>query len=234
MYYPSRHKDYCKSNIFIISKINLVNLSIFHQQIMSLTYKCKRCGTCCHEVKDNEFKYVKRIPIYPEEADRMILIAKEREIEFKIIEDLVFPDLKNEEILILTYRIRLDNEYQVCPFYHDIEGCTIQEAKPLACQAFPLALKQVDAFNFEISIDPHCNFVLQYYDDLESLNLEKIKENFKEEYPKAEKFYKKNKKLIFKIRKLEAIKKIVIPRQISLDDFNNYLRNWKRRDIVVK
>ncbi len=198
---------------------------------MSIRYKCKKCGTCCHEVSG---EYMKRIPIYPDEVDKLITIAMEQGIEFKIIEDLIFPDLKNKEILILTYRIRLDNENQACPFYKDIEGCTIQEIKPLACQAYPLGLKQVDAFNFEISIDPLCNFVLQYYYDLKSLNLEKIKENFKEEYPKAEKFYKKNKKLIFKIRKLEAMKKIIIPRQISLDEFNNYLRNWKRKDSVVK
>ncbi len=198
---------------------------------MSISFLCKKCGTCCHEILG---EYVKRIPIYPDEADKLIIIAKEQGIKFKIIEDLVFPDLKNEEILILTYRIRLDNENQACPFYHDIEGCTIQETKPLACQAYPLALKQVDAFNFEISIDPLCSFVLQYSDDLKSLNLEKIKENFKEEYPIAEKFYKKNKKLIFKIRKLEAMKKILIPRQINLDDFNNYIKNWKRKDIVVK
>jgi len=199
---------------------------------MSIRYSCKKCGTCCHEIPGEGG--AKRIPIYPNEADRLITFAKKKGIEFKIIEDLVFPDLKNEEILIITYRIRLDNENQACPFYNDVEGCTIQEIKPLSCQAYPLSLKQVDAFNFEISIDPLCSFVLQYYYDLNSLNQEKIKENFKEEYPKAEKFYKYNKKLIFKIRKLEAMKQVVIPRKINIDDFNNYLRTWKRKDIVVK
>ena len=197
---------------------------------MPLTYKCKRCGTCCHEVPG---EYVKRIPIYPEEAERMIQIAKEREIEFRIIEDLIFPDLKNEKVLILTYRIILDNKNLGCPFYDEVEGCTIQNNKPLACQAYPLAIKQIDAFNFEISIDPLCNFVLRNYDTLDTLDHEKLKELFKEEYPKAEKFYKKNKRLILKIRKLEALKEIEIPHQIKLVDFNNYLKKWERRDIVV-
>ncbi|MCK4780481.1 MAG: hypothetical protein KAT57_09855, partial [Candidatus Lokiarchaeota archaeon] len=76
---------------------------------MSINYKCRMCGTCCHEVPGD---YVKRIPLYPDEADILIEIAKERDIEFKIIEDLVFPDIKNEKILVLTYRIRLDNENQ--------------------------------------------------------------------------------------------------------------------------
>jgi len=178
--------------------------------------------------------YAKRIPLYPDEVDKMIAIAKERDVEFKIIEDLVFPDIKNEKILILTYRIKLDNETQGCPFYNEINGCTVHDTKPLACQAYPLSLKRIDAFNFEISIDPLCNFVIQNYNELENLGLEKLKEIFKEEYQKAEKFYRKNKKLIFKIRKLEVTNKIEIPRQVSLEEFNAYLKNWERVDILVK
>lgn len=189
------------------------------------------CGTCCHEVPGD---YVKRIPIYPDEADKLIEIAKKENIEFKIVEDLVFPDIKNEKILILTYRIRLDNEKKGCPFYNEQSGCIVHTSKPLACQAYPLALKRIDAFNFEISIDPLCNFIIQNYDDLEHLDLPKLKEIFKDEYPKAENFYRKNKKLMFKIRKLEAIKKIEIPRKISLDEFNSFLREWEREDIIVK
>jgi Fe-S-cluster containining protein len=193
-------------------------------------YKCRLCGTCCHEVPGD---YVKRIPIYPDEADKLINIAKERNVEFKIIEDLVFPDIKNEIILILTYRIRLDNENKGCPFYNDQKGCTVHDSKPLACQSYPLALKRVDAFNFEISIDPLCNFVIENYNELRNLDLQKLKEVFREEYPKAENFYRKNKKLMLKIRKLETLKKIEIPRKISLEEFNSCLKHWKRQEIVV-
>ena len=189
------------------------------------------CGTCCHEVPG---EYVKRIPIYPDEADTLIEIAKERQVDFKIIEDLVFPDIKNKMILILTYRIVLDNENKGCPYYVESHGCTVHNVKPLACQAYPLALKRVDAFNFEISIDPLCHFVLENYNELENLSIEKLKEIFQEEYPKAEKFYRKNKKLMFKIRKLEAKKQIEIPRQISLEEFNRYIQEWERKEIFVK
>jgi len=197
----------------------------------NLVYKCKLCGTCCHEVPGD---YVKRIPIYPDEADKMIEIAKERDVDFKIIEDLVFPDIINENILVLTYRIRLDNETQGCPFYNKQEGCSVHDVKPLACQAYPLALKRLDAFNFAISIDPLCNFVAENYDILENADVEKLKAIFKEEYPKAEKFYRKNKKLMFKIRKLEVTNQIQIPHEINIEEFNNYLKQWGRKEITVK
>ncbi|MFX0027899.1 MAG: YkgJ family cysteine cluster protein [Candidatus Hermodarchaeota archaeon] len=197
----------------------------------NLEYKCQLCGTCCHEVPGD---FVKRIPIYPDEADRLIEIAKERGIDFKIIEDLVFPDIINENILVLTYRIRLDNESQGCPFYSKLSGCTIQDVKPLACQAYPLALKREDAFNFAISIDPLCNFVIENYDKLKNADMEKLQEIFKEEYPKAETFYRKNKKLMFKIRKLEVSNQIKIPHEISVEDFNSYLKTWERKELKVK
>jgi Fe-S-cluster containining protein len=189
------------------------------------------CGTCCHEVPGD---YVKRIPIYPEEADDLIEVAKQREVDFKIIEDLIFPDTKNEKILVLTYRIRLDNESKGCPFYSRSNGCTVQTIKPLACQAYPLALKQIDAFNFEISIDPLCNFVIDNYDELKTTDLAKLKTIFQEEYPKAEVFYRKNKRIMFKIRELEVTKKIIIPREINLDNFNEYLSRWDRKEVRVK
>jgi Fe-S-cluster containining protein len=188
-------------------------------------------GTCCHEIPD---EYVKRIPIYPEEADKLIEVAKERAIDFKIIEDLIFPDIKNNKILVLTYRIRLDNESQGCPFYDKNTGCTVHNIKPLACQAYPLALKQIDAFNFEISIDPLCNFVKNNYEELEKADLETLKTIFQEEYPKAEIFYRKNKRIMFKIRELEVTKEIEIPREISLDNFNEQLKKWDRKEIRVE
>ncbi|MFX1455387.1 MAG: YkgJ family cysteine cluster protein [Promethearchaeota archaeon] len=197
----------------------------------NLIYNCMKCGTCCHEIPGD---YVKRIPIYPEEADNLIEIAKEREIEFKIIEDLIFPDTKNEKILVLTYRIRLDNESHGCPFYNDKNGCSVHEVKPLACKAYPLALKQIDAFNFEISIDPLCNFVIKYYEDLETADLEKLKTIFLDEYPKAEVFYRKNKRIMFKIRELEVAKEVNIPREIGIDQFNEYLKKWDRKEIRVE
>jgi Fe-S-cluster containining protein len=158
----------------------------------ALTYRCKMCGTCCHEVPGDS---VKRIPLYPEEADALIEIAKIRGVNFRIIEDLVFPDELNQKIMVITYRIRLDNDLNCCSFYEKNKGCTVHDLKPLACQAYPLALKMVDAFNFSISIDPLCNFVIENYDDIKIGDMEEIKKIFIDEYPKAETFYRKNKKI---------------------------------------
>ena len=201
---------------------------------MSKKYTCQKCGTCCHEVEGKELGYIKRIPLYPEEVDKLINIAKERDVNFKVIEDLVFPDIDNKTVYVVTYRILLDNENQCCPFYNNEKGCTIHNFKPLACQTYPLALKYIDAFNFQISIDPSCNFVVAEYNLLKEADLEKLKDIFEYEFPKAEKFFRKNKKLMFRIRQLEFEKKIKISRQISINDFNKALKEWDRVEITVR
>ena len=196
-----------------------------------LIYKCMRCGICCFEVPENSG--AKRIPLYPEEVTKLIKEATKRDLDFRVMEDLVFPDLLNHKILVLTYRIILDNEDQCCPFYEKDIGCTVHEIKPLACRAYPLSLQRIDAFKSEISIDPLCTFVINHYKELENIDLEKLKEVFNKEYPKAEGFFRKNKKIQFEIRKLEAENKIRIPRDINLEDYEIYLKQWEREEIIV-
>ena len=198
----------------------------------SLTYKCMKCGTCCFEIEGQPGS--KRIPLYPEEVDVLIEIAKERGVEFNVIEDLVFPDVLNQKLLVVTYKIRLNNPKTCCPFYSLKKGCTIHQIKPFACQAYPLSLIQLDAFNFQISIDSSCPYVIKYHEILNNCGLDEIKEIFKDEYPKAERFYRKNKKIMLKIHRLEYKKKIKIPRNISIKEFNNALEKWDRVELRVK
>ncbi|MFX1498719.1 MAG: YkgJ family cysteine cluster protein [Promethearchaeota archaeon] len=197
-----------------------------------LKYKCMKCGTCCHELIKG--KGQKRIPLYPEEVDNLISIAKKKSIDFSVIEDLVFPDTKNKKILVITYKIKLDNLEGRCPFFDPDIGCTIHKTKPLSCQAYPLALKRIDAFNFQISIDTSCNFVIDNYEALHNINLKELEDIFEEEFPKANKFFLKNKKLQLKIKKLEYKKIIRIPREITLENFNKYLKEWTRKEVIVK
>lgn len=199
--------------------------------MVNIKYNCLKCGICCYEIMESPG--LKRIPLYPEEVNNLIEVAKARKIDFKVLEDLVFPDILNEKILVLTYRILLNNQDSRCPFYNQNIGCTVHDVKPLACQAYPLSLKQIDAFNFQITIDTLCKWINSNYNSLDKVNLEDLKKIFDEEYPKAERFFKKNKKLILKIRELEAENKIKITRQITLEDFNKALREWNREEIIV-
>ena len=128
---------------------------------------------CCFEVEGETGS--KRIPLYPEEVDKLIEIAEQRGVGLHVIEDLVFPDILNNKLLVVTYKIKFNNQEKCCPFYNNGIGCSIHEVKPFACQAYPLSLKNIDAFNFQISIDPLCKFVSSSYERLKIVNLEKLK-----------------------------------------------------------
>ena len=208
----------------------MINCEKSYNIMTRLRYICQKCGTCCHEIP--ECPGAKRIPLYPDEVDKLVEVAEERGTDFKVIEDLVFPDVLNKKILVITYKIILDNETKGCPFFDKETGCSVHEIKPYACQAYPLSLMNIDAFNFKITLDPLCNFVIVNREEIkEDVDIEKIKQIFIYEYPKAEKFFKKNKKLMVKIRKLEAANKIKIARQISLEDFDKALKEWEREEI---
>ena len=197
-----------------------------------LNYACLKCGKCCFNLSFSNTDYIKRIPLYPEEVDSLIEIAKKRQIPLKVKEDLVFPDILNKTILVLTYRFIL-NENGHCVFYNPKLGCTINEIKPFACQAYPLAIKRIDAFNLEIIIDSTCNWVEENHKELINIDYNKIKIIFSENFKKAEAFLTKNKKLQLHIRRMEAENKIKIARQISSEDFNRALKNWKRNEIRI-
>ena len=97
-----------------------------------------------------------------------------------------------------------------------------------------MALKQIDAFNFQISVDPLCHYVNSQYDLLKNASFSTMKEIFKNEYPNAQNHLKKNKKLMLKIKQLEFKNKIKISRQISLEDFNKNLKEWEREELTTK
>ncbi|MHA1871649.1 MAG: YkgJ family cysteine cluster protein [Promethearchaeota archaeon] len=199
------------------------------KSLENLKFECLRCGLCCHEVPNaEEEKAYKRIPLYPEEADRLEKLAKKLNIELHIIEDIVFPDIKNQKIAVLTYRILLDNKEHVCPFYDTKKGCLIQDQKPLACFAYPLAIKTIDAFHMEIQIDPLCSFTEKYYDNLSGLNAEEIKKVYSTEWERAKNMLKRNKRAILHLMALEKEGKIKIPKSITKEDYNKYLKDWDR------
>lgn len=202
---------------------------------MDLEFKCLRCGKCCHEIPkeiqeeaDPPSSGYKRIPIFPEEADILENLAKTMNIPLRIIEDLVFPDIKNKKILVLTYRIMLDNDEKVCPFWKKNQGCLINSQKPLACQAYPLAIKTEDAFNMQINIDPLCMFTIENRPLLNNLNFQKLLSIYKVEFGLAKNLLKRSKQAILSLMEKQQIGEIEIPLKIQGQDYNNYIKEWDR------
>lgn len=195
---------------------------------MNFEFKCLKCGRCCHEIPESEEKAYKRIPLYPEEADKLETLAKENNIDLHLIEDLVFPDIKNKKIIVLTWRILLDNDRGRCPFYSEGKGCLIHEHKPLACQAYPLAVKTEDAFNMRIDIDPLCDFTVIHYEKLKSIPFDQFLTIYNVEFNLAKKLLKRNKEAIMNLMGKEKLGDIEIPRKIATEDFNSYLQEWDR------
>lgn len=205
---------------------------------MELIYNCLRCGKCCHEVPEEEIedefrekvpdKAFKRIPLFAEEADRLEKYAKEKNIDLHLIEDLVFPDIKNQKIIVLTYRIMLDNAEKVCPFYEANTGCRINEDKPLACKAYPLALKTEDAFNMKITIDPLCNFTIDNRLNLEKIDYKNLLKIYQQEFGLAKNLLIRSKQAIIQLMEKQNTGEIVIPQKIDPLEYNKYLKEWDR------
>jgi Fe-S-cluster containining protein len=187
------------------------------------------CGRCCHEVPGSEEDPTfKRIPVYPEEADRLEALAEARGIPLRLVEDVVFPDTLNEKILVLTWRIMLDNPEGVCPFHDEGTGCTIHPDRPLACQAYPLAIRAVDAFNSEVDIEPTCTFVQEHWDELRGISIEDLRDAFDVEYLNAMAMLARKKRAAMALRGAEATGKMAIARQFTREQLDQWLRDWDR------
>jgi Fe-S-cluster containining protein len=206
---------------------------------IGLHFQCLRCGKCCHEVpkedldeeeraKTDDSKSYKRIPVFADEADRLEKLAQERNVPLRLIEDLVFPDTKNKKILVLTYRILLDNPKKVCPFYEENKGCSINEFKPLACRAYPLALKTEDAFNTRMNIDPLCLFTEQNREVLEKITANQLKKIYGADFILAMGLLKRSKQAIMTLMERQQLGQVEIPIKIDAKDYDRYLKEWDR------
>jgi Fe-S-cluster containining protein len=206
-----------------------------------LKFRCMCCGKCCHEVPKDEIQdeyandennnAYKRIPLFNEEADRLEKLAEEMDVPLRIIEDLVFPDIKNQKILVLTYRILLDNPDQCCPFYNNEIGCRINDQKPLACRAYPLALKTEDAFNMRINIDPLCQFTIDHREELEQIDFPKLVNVYDIEMELAKDLLNRSKQSILNLMEKQQLGEIEIPINVDVNDYNRYLNEWEREAI---
>ncbi|MHA1683987.1 MAG: YkgJ family cysteine cluster protein [Promethearchaeota archaeon] len=191
-------------------------------------FKCLECGTCCHEYPFASEINFKRIPVFPEELEPLESYAKRHSINIKFIEDVIFPDTKYKKIIVITYRIILDGPNCSCPFYSKNAGCNVNQIKPLACKAYPLAQKQEDAYHKSIDIDPYCKFIEKIEGTVKSMTHQDLEEAFPTEFRFSKELMEKNKEIILKIKILQNQEKIVIPSSIKGEDYDGWLKKWER------
>ncbi|MHA1733859.1 MAG: YkgJ family cysteine cluster protein [Promethearchaeota archaeon] len=191
-----------------------------------IKFTCLRCGACCQDLP--------RIPVFPDEADRLVEIAKARNIELHLVEDLVFPDVKNRQILVITYRIMFDNPDKVCPFFVKGESsCSVHPDRPLSCRAYPLAIKTEDAFHQKIEIGSFCTYTQKYREKLEGITAEEVEAVFGPLVGDARRLLNRNNEIRAKIRFLSERGEIEIPPEISGADFDEALKEWPREEVRV-
>jgi Fe-S-cluster containining protein len=177
---------------------------------------------------DYDMGDMKRIPIFVDEISLLEEYALKNEIEIKFLEDVIFPDIKNEKILVITYKIVLDGNQKSCPVYNGEKGCLVEDIKPSACNAYPIAQKTKDAFNHQVDIDPYCKFVELNESNLSALTFNQVKKIFPIEYMNSRKLMNKNKEIILKINHLTKKQCINIPNTINPEKFNKALQSWER------
>jgi Fe-S-cluster containining protein len=193
-----------------------------------LKFECLRCGSCCHEYEFADGANIKRIPVFPEELDGLETFARNNGIMIKFLEDVVFPDTKNKKIIVVTYKVVLEGDDKCCPFFQPSTGCRVNTIKPIACKAYPLAQKKIDAYSQELNLDPYCKFIEKHEARFREATSDGIKAMFDSELDSSERLMKKNQEIILQIRQLTVEGKILIPEAVSSEELDNWLRTWDR------
>lgn len=191
-------------------------------------FTCKKCGSCCHEYPFASEINFKRIPVFPSELEPLEAHADKHDIDVKFLEDVIVPDMVNQKIIVITYRIILDGENGSCPFYDRKIGCTVDAFKPLACKAYPLAQKRVDAFTRSIEIDPYCCFIEENELKVKNMDENILKEYFKKEFHNSKRLMERNKKIMLKLRMLASRGKIAYPSEVKGEKYDKWLKQWER------
>ena len=193
-----------------------------------MEFTCLSCGTCCHEYEFADAMSIKRIPVFIDELENLEVYATEHDIKIKFLEDVVFPDINNEKIIVITYKIVLEGDERCCPFFSSEIGCQVNTFKPLACKAYPIAQKKVDAYHVSIDLDPYCKFVENHDEEARHLSEKEIETAFPSEYQESKRLMEKNQHIILKIKQLTHQGRINIPETVTPEDLDAWLLSWDR------
>jgi Fe-S-cluster containining protein len=210
-----------------------------------MRFTCNGCETPCCALRDGEEK---KIMLFPEEVAFLEKQAISMEKpNFAVIEDLVFPDTLNHAILVGSYRLYLETHpAKACDFMRqDNRWCQIQEMlgfeqKPLVCQAYPIAIKNVDATTKEYFLDTGCPFIEEHviaYERMKDLTTVAevegfLRENFPAEFRAANQSVNRLAWIPLRLRQLEQEGKIKVPDEFSAEEWAEALASWNRVDLI--
>ena len=145
-----------------------------------MEFRCvEECSDCCVQREYYPNKQFGKIGvlILPEEKEKIEKLAKEKEIEIKILPRIGISENKNQiPTKILAYQLMgVEKNGNTCPFLdtksdkkstHGGLPCKIYETKPLACSAYPLIESK------PITLDQKCKFCKECGTADKNLNFE--------------------------------------------------------------
>jgi Fe-S-cluster containining protein len=177
----------------------------------SISFQCIRCGKCCNpdQIDAETLQY---IPIYLDEVDEIIRLATQHNLKIDLEPDLMYFDELNEQLIIVTYTLRIDNGG--CPFYHS--SCMIYNQRPITCKAYPLSIFQSNDTT-GITLKPECSFVQKYGATLKKLDYYEMSDVFSNEFPFSREIQIKGKAITDQIVELENKGKIRVPVKLPVE-----------------
>lgn len=198
------------------------------------------CVSCCSSGEGDD----KKILVFPEEVALLEGLAVDLGREkFAVIEDLVFPNVKGQTVLVATYKLYFIHD-STCAFLDKSEGkCTIHDSKPLACKAYPIAIKTIDAISKEYFLDTGCQAIQNHLDfyatvkefsDVPAVEAF-LCEHFPAELEAAKRMRDRMGWISLRLRQREYLGDLQMPEDdFSVVDFEEALENWKREDLFPK
>lgn len=205
-----------------------------------MRFECQGCTVSCCSLRPDEEK---KILLFPEEVERLETKAIETgNLDFAVVEDLIFPDTLNRTILVGAYRLFLERHpRRACAFLDpETSRCTIHDIRPLVCRGYPVAIKTIDATTREYYLDTGCEFVEQHLDEFTAIktltDIQDLKTYFQESFPEenaaAERILIRLAWIPLRLRQLEAEGLITIPDELTTAEWQEALETWDRIDLI--
>lgn len=209
-----------------------------------MPFTCSPCDEPCCSLREGETG--KKILLFPEEVAVLEGLAVELGLTtLAVVEDMVFPDARNERVLVGAYRLFLER-HPSCAFMDaGTRRCMVHErsgpsSKPLVCQAYPIAIVNLDAISREYHVDTGCPVIARAVDTYEPLKRMSrvgeietfLSEQFPTEFVAARRIASRFGWIHVRLRQLEHEGAVSIPETMDAGAWEHALRSWPRLDLV--